>query len=113
MCLAQGPKRNDAVESRARGPSEVRISQMAAERSLSVKPTPILALSHTFMDHDIISTVFLLLPLIQEGLLSITSESMCNIIELIESVSFHVPIKRNDWLLADMCPQAANHCALF
>ena len=20
-------------------------------------------------------------------------------------------IKRNDWLLADMCPQAANHCA--
>ena len=22
-------------------------------------------------------------------------------------------IKRNDWLLADMCQQAANHCALF
>ena len=22
-------------------------------------------------------------------------------------------IKRNDWLLADMSPQAANHCALF
>ena len=22
-------------------------------------------------------------------------------------------IKRNDWLLADMCPQAANHCTLF
>ena len=22
-------------------------------------------------------------------------------------------IKRNDWLIADMCPQAANHCALF
>ena len=22
-------------------------------------------------------------------------------------------IKRNDWLLVDMCPQAANHCALF
>ena len=22
-------------------------------------------------------------------------------------------IKCNDWLLADMCPQAANHCALF
>ena len=21
-------------------------------------------------------------------------------------------IKRNDWLLADTCPQAANHCAL-
>ena len=22
-------------------------------------------------------------------------------------------IKRNDWLLADTCPQSANHCALF
>ena len=22
-------------------------------------------------------------------------------------------IKRNDWLLADTCPQATNHCALF
>ena len=22
-------------------------------------------------------------------------------------------IKPNDWLLADTCPQAANHCALF
>ena len=22
-------------------------------------------------------------------------------------------IKGNDWLLADTCPQAANHCALF
>ena len=22
-------------------------------------------------------------------------------------------IKSNDWLLADMCPHAANHCALF
>ena len=22
-------------------------------------------------------------------------------------------IKRNNWLLADTCPQAANHCALF
>ena len=22
-------------------------------------------------------------------------------------------VKHNDWLLADMCPQAANHCALF
>ena len=35
--------------------------------------------SHTFMenDHEIISTVILLLRLIQEGLLSVTSESMC------------------------------------
>ena len=37
------------------------------------------ARSHTFaeIDHEIISTVILLLPLIQEGLLSVTSESMC------------------------------------
>ena len=35
--------------------------------------------SHTFIeiDHEIICTVILLLTLIQEGLLSVTSESMC------------------------------------
>ena len=27
--------------------------------------------------------------------------------------SLELKIKHNDWLLADMCPQAANHCALF
>ena len=39
----------------------------------------ILAWSHTFLeiDHDIISMVFLPLPLIREGL-SVTSESMCS-----------------------------------
>ena len=26
---------------------------------------------------------------------------------------FRLKIKRNDWLLADTCPQAVNHCALF
>ena len=37
--------------------------------------------SHTFIeiDHEIISTVILLLLLIQEGLLSVTKESMCMI----------------------------------
>ena len=25
--------------------------------------------------------------------------------------SLKLKIKRNDWLLTDMCPQAANHCA--
>ena len=37
------------------------------------------AKSHTFVeiDHEIISTVILLLPLIQEGMLSVTRESMC------------------------------------
>ena len=27
--------------------------------------------------------------------------------------SLRLKIKDNDWLLADKCPQAANHCALF
>ena len=27
--------------------------------------------------------------------------------------SLRLKINRNYWLLADMCPQAANHCALF
>ena len=27
--------------------------------------------------------------------------------------TFKLKIKCNDWLLADTCPQAANHCALF
>ena len=27
--------------------------------------------------------------------------------------SLRLKIKRNDWLLADTCPQAANHYALF
>ena len=37
------------------------------------------ACSHTFVEiaHEIISMVILLFPLIQEGLLSVTSESMC------------------------------------
>ena len=27
--------------------------------------------------------------------------------------SLRLKIKRSDWLLADTCPQAANHCTLF
>ena len=27
--------------------------------------------------------------------------------------SLRLTIKRNDWLLADTCPQEANHCSLF
>ena len=39
----------------------------------------ILARSHVFVeiDHEIVSRAIFLLPLIQEGLLSATSESMC------------------------------------
>ena len=42
----------------------------------------ILTLSHTFMEIDceLVSTVILLLPLIQEGLLSVTRESMCKVL---------------------------------
>ena len=42
-------------------------------------PSLVPARSHTFIeiDHEIISTVILLLPVIQEGLLSVTRESMC------------------------------------
>ena len=36
-------------------------------------------------------------------------------LEVIKKLIFtlELKIKRNDWLLADTCPQAANHCALF
>ena len=42
-------------------------------------PSSIPARSHTFVetDHEIISTVILFLLLIQEGLLSVTSKSLC------------------------------------
>ena len=42
-------------------------------------PSSIPALSNSFLviDHEMISTVILLLLLIQEGLFSVTSESMC------------------------------------
>ena len=55
---------------------------MQSEASLNADPeigSSISALSHTFMemDHEIFSMVILPLPLIQEGLLSVTSESMC------------------------------------
>ena len=50
--------------------------------SLSADPvvaSSILVWSHTFVeiDHEITSMVILLFPLIQEGLLSVTSESLC------------------------------------
>ena len=38
----------------------------------------------------------------------------CPGLEVIKLELFlRLKIKRNDWLLADMYPQAANHCALF
>ena len=32
---------------------------------------------------------------------------------IILEYSLRLKIKRNDWLLADTCPQAANDCAVF
>ena len=48
-------------------------------RSTCLHPHDVPARSHTFVeiDQEIISTAILPLPLIQEGLLSVTSESMC------------------------------------
>ena len=50
-------------------------------------PSLIPAWSHTFVaiDHEIISTVILLLPLIQKGLLSFTSQSTCTVQEVLVS----------------------------
>ena len=50
-----------------------RLVKLTQEKSL------VLAQSHTFVgiDHEIISTAILFLPLIQEEVLSVTSESMC------------------------------------
>ena len=41
----------------------------------------------------------------------ITAESGLEVIKL--EYSLKLKIKRNDWLLADTCLQAANQCALF
>ena len=45
------------------------------------------------------------------GKLNIYKISGLKVIKL--EYSLKLKIKRNDWLLADMCLQAANHCALF
>ena len=34
-------------------------------------------------------------------------------VDQVPRYSLKLKIKRNDWLLTDTCPQAANHCALF
>ena len=57
-----------------------KIAQLVASQTADlVVESLILAQSHTFMeiDHKIVSTVILLLLLIQEGLLSVASKSMC------------------------------------
>ena len=58
------------------------VTCLAADTCLTADPgvaSSIRARSHTFVeiDHEIISTVISSLPLIQEGLLSVTSKSMC------------------------------------
>ena len=41
-----------------------------------------------------------------------TTEISCFEVTKLEFI-LRLKIKRKDWLLADTCPQAANHCALF
>ena len=55
---------------------ELSVASLTADPGV---PSLIPARSHTFVeiDHEIVSTVILLPPLIQEGLLSVTSKSMC------------------------------------
>ena len=57
------------------GPVAQKVVSLAADHGVA---SLIPARSHTFVgiDHEIISIV-ILLPLVQEGLLSVTSESMC------------------------------------
>ena len=59
----------------------------------------ILARSHTFMemDHEIIFMV-ILLTLIQEGLLTITSESMCTMYRLTALVKLVSLLRKKVWL---------------
>ena len=37
----------------------------------------------------------------------------CQIMKQVSMMTKTIKIKRNDWMLADTCPQAANLCALF
>ena len=58
------------------GPVAQSVASQTADTGVASSNT---ARSHTFVeiDREIISTVVLLIPLIREGLLSVTGESMC------------------------------------
>ena len=47
----------------------------------------------------------------------VIGESVIEIFPGLEVIKFEfileLKVKRNDWLLVDTCPQAANHCTLF
>ena len=66
---------HDGITDHFTGPKAQSVASPIADPGVAIS---IPARSHTFaqIDHEIISTVILLLPLNQEGLLSITSESM-------------------------------------
>ena len=57
----------------------LKVQSVASSTADSGVGSLISAWSHTFVEigHEIISTTILLLPLIQEGLLSVTSKIMC------------------------------------
>ena len=57
-------------------------------------------------------TLFMILS--RSALLATIKHSPCLKVMVIKlEYSLRLKIKGNDWLLADTCPQAANHCALF
>ena len=70
------------------------------------------------MEHSAIRSTFIKLQfIIKIFVLSIfewpfkTSFTGLEVIKL--EFILRLKIKRNDWLFADPCPQAANHCAFF
>ena len=64
---------------------------------------------------NIIHFIGITIDLIEESLISFAKYELAwpglEFINL--EFNLRLKIKRNDWLLADTCPQAANHCALF
>ena len=50
------------------------------DRRLPVRPPPGRQHSFVFIDHELLSTVFLSLPLIQEGQAPVSGERMCTIL---------------------------------
>ena len=77
MCVNSAVSRSQTSDSLTPGPEAQLVASPTADTGVA---SSILALSHTLVEiaHKIISTVILLLPLIKEGLLSVTGESMCS-----------------------------------
>ena len=77
-------------------PEHLQLASLTADPGVT---SSILAKSHTFVEigHEIIPMVALLLPLIHEVLLSVTSESMCTKYWLTARSS--LPRKMSGWVI--------------